>query len=58
MVSILTPLAAGVIAFGIYPSPVLKLTETAVANIISAYDSNDVAMTADEILQMWSEGKV
>lgn len=39
---VFTPLAVGVIVFGLYPSPVLKLTETAAVNILATYDVGDV----------------
>lgn len=39
--AIFAPLLVGVILFGVYPSPVTKLTETAVANILLSYEKSD-----------------
>lgn len=41
--TVLIPLAATIILFGIYPAPVLKLTETTVANILTIYSDIEEA---------------
>lgn len=41
------PLLVGVIALGVYPSPVLKLTETASANILMAFHKSEISEEID-----------
>ncbi len=51
---VFAPLLAGVIFFGIYPKPVLSLTETATANILKAYNKSEEieeALVTEEIEQ-------